>query len=440
MLCLAACAPSGEGVIALEGGTLLDGSGGLPIRDALILIEGGHIQAIGHADEIPVPKGARRVSVQGKTIIPGLIDAHARVERWAVPRYLAWGVTTVRDLGAGGDTALAVKNALNLGELIGPRIFTSGAIIDGVPTAVAMATGIASDVDARRAADARAGAGADYLAIDRGITPSLLAPLVREATTLHMAIAAQPGRMDALTAARAGVGSIELLAGVVPVAAPNPTPYLQAHDRPLAGWALEETGWGSLDSTRIAHAAQALAHAHVAIVPALVQHEILSRLDEGSLRTRPTMADVPPDAASVRDVDGLLRRSGWGAADFAAFRRARPRQDQFVREFKRAGGLIAAGTNATSALLVPGATLHDELDLLVAAGFTNAEALGAATRTAAELLHADSLGRIAPGAVADLVVLNSSPLDDIAATRDIAWVMIRGYIVSPDSLRRTWRK
>jgi imidazolonepropionase-like amidohydrolase len=99
-----------------------------------------------------------------------------------------------------------------------------------------------------------------------------------------------------------------------------------------------------------------------------------------------------------------------------------------------------AGTNATSALLVPGATLHDELDLLVAAGFTNAEALGAATRTAAELLHADSLGRIAPGAVADLVVLNSSPLDDIAATRDIAWVMIRGYIVSPDSLRRTWRK
>jgi hypothetical protein len=295
-------------------------------------------------------------------------------------------------------------------------------------------------VDARRAADARAGAGADYLAIDRGITPSLLAPLVREATTLHMAIAAQPGRMDALTAARAGVGSIELLAGVVPVAAPNPTPYLQAHDRPLAGWALEETGWGSLDSTRIAHAAQALAHAHVAIVPALVQHEMLSRLDEGSLRTRPTMADVPPDAASVRDVDGLLRRSGWGAADFAAFRRARPRQDQFVREFKRAGGLIAAGTNATSALLVPGATLHDELDLLVAAGFTNAEALGAATRTAAELLHADSLGRIAPGAVADLVVLNSSPLDDIAATRDIAWVMIRGYIVSPDSLRRTWRK
>jgi imidazolonepropionase-like amidohydrolase len=167
---------------------------------------------------------------------------------------------------------------------------------------------------------------------------------------------------------------------------------------------------------------------------------MLSRLNDASLSARPTLADVPPAAGSVRDVESLLRRSGWGAADFAAFRRARPRQDLFVREFKRAGGLIAAGTNAAAALLVPGAALHDELDLLVAAGLSNAEALAAATRRAAELLHADSLGRLAPGSVADLVVLNSSPLDDIAATRDIAWVMIRGYVVSPDSLRRTWRR
>jgi hypothetical protein len=434
------CAPPGEGIIALEGGTLLDGSGGPPARDAVILIETGHIKAIGHADEIQVPKGAQRISVQGKTIIPGLIDAHATVERWAVPRYLAWGVTTVRDVGAGGDTALAVKNSINLGELLGPRVFTSGAIIDGVPPSVATATGIASAVDARRAADARAGSGADYLAIGRALTAALLAPLAREATTLRMAIAAEPGRMDALTAARGGAGSIELLAGVVPLAAPNPAPFLQPHDRPFAGWALEESGWGLLDSARIAQAAQALAQAHVAIVPGLVQHEMLSRLNDASLSARPTLADVPPAAGSVRDVESLLRRSGWGAADFAAFRRARPRQDLFVREFKRAGGLIAAGTNAAAALLVPGAALHDELDLLVAAGLSNAEALAAATRRAAELLHADSLGRLAPGSVADLVVLNSSPLDDIAATRDIAWVMIRGYVVSPDSLRRTWRR
>jgi imidazolonepropionase-like amidohydrolase len=152
------------------------------------------------------------------------------------------------------------------------------------------------------------------------------------------------------------------------------------------------------------------------------------------------MTDVPARAPSVRDAAGLLQRTGWGPGDFAAFRRGRARQDQFVREFKHAGGLVAAGTDAASALLVPGAALHDELELLVAAGFTVSEAISAATRKGAELLHADSLGRIAPGAVADLVVLNANPNDDIAATRDIAWVMIRGRMLRPDSLRKTWSK
>src|SRR5260370_38808033 len=112
------------------------------------------------------------------------------------------------------------------------------------------------------------------------------------------------------------------------------------------------------------------------------------------------MEEVPPSAASVRDVPGLLRRSGWRAADFQAFRRSRARQNQFVREFKRAGGLIAAGSDAANQLLVPGLSLHEELSPLVAAGLTPVEALTAATRKGAELLPAHSLGRISAANVA----------------------------------------
>src|SRR2546422_6558577 len=76
----------------------------------------------------------RSISLIGKTVIPGLIDAHAHVERWAVERYVAWGVTTVRDLGAmTTDSALALRNDCNLGSVLGPRVFTAGAMIDGVP-------------------------------------------------------------------------------------------------------------------------------------------------------------------------------------------------------------------------------------------------------------------------------------------------------------------
>jgi len=439
LLALAACKPAGTGVIALEGAALIDGSGGEPVKDALILVKSGHITAVARMNEIDVPRGAQEISLAGKAIIPGLIDAHAHVERWAVQRYLAWGVTAVRDLGASStDSAIALKNDLNLAAVLGPRMFTSGAMLDGAPPTYPAATAVRTSADVRKAVDQRAVLGADYVKIYTKFTPNLLPPLLDEATTLRLPVAAHLGKIDALTAARAGVASLEHMAGVVAAASRNPGLYFRAHDQFLRGWTVEETGWVTLDSAAVARVARALAATHVAIVPTLVLHEMLSRLDNPTLLSRPGMEDVPATVAGVRDVRGLLRRAGWRPADLKAFRRARARQDQFVREFKRAGGLIAAGSDAANQLLVPGLSLHEELSLLVAAGLTPLEALTAATRKGAELLRADSLGRIAPGKVADLVVLDADPTADIGASRRIAWVMVRGRIVRPDSLRRTW--
>ena len=435
----AACQPGGDPTIALEGATLIDGSGGAPMHDALIIVKNGHIETVARVSEARVPRGAQEISLVGKTIIPGLIDAHAHVERWAVQRYVVWGVTTVRDLGATStDSAIALRNDLNLGAVLGPRMFTSGAMIDGAPPTYAAATAVRTRDEARRAVDQRAVVGADCVKIYTKLTPDLLAPLLDEAATLRLPVAAHLGKIDALTAARAGVASLEHMAGVVQAATPSPGAYFRAHDQFLRGWTLEEGGWSTLDSAAVARVARTLAATHVAIVPTLVLHEMMSRLDNPTLLSRPGMEDVPAAATSVRDVQGLLRRAGWRAPELKAFRRSRARQDQFVREFKRAGGLIAAGSDAANQLLVPGLSLHEELSLLVGAGLTPLEALTAATRKGAELMHADSLGRIAPGKVADLVVLDADPAADIGATRRIAWVMIRGRMIPPDSLRRTW--
>ena len=438
-LLLAACKAPGDGVIALEGATLINGSGGRPVEDALLLVKAGHIEVAARVNEVKVPRGASVLSLTGKTIIPGLIDSHAHVERWAIERYLVWGVTTVRDLGASGtDSGLALRSAVNLGSLLGPRMFTAGAMIDGVPPTYPEATGVATPGQGRQAVDQRAVAGTDLVKIYTKITPQLLAAIMDEAATLRLPVAAHLGKTDAITAARAGVESLEHMAGVVQAAAPDPAPYFQAHDRFLAGWTLEEKGWAGLDSAAVARVARALAATHVGLVPTLVLHETLSRLDNPTLLSRPGMEDVPAAAASVRDVAGLLQRAGWRPADFQAFRRARARQDQFVREFKRAGGLIAAGSDAANQLLVPGLSLHEEMSLLVTAGLTPLEAITAATRRGAQLLRADSLGVLAPGKVADLVVLDGDPAKSIGATRRIAWVMVRGRLIRPDSLRRTW--
>jgi imidazolonepropionase-like amidohydrolase len=441
LVLLAGCSkllPPKDRVIALEGATLIDGAGGAPKADALIIIRNGHIETVARVNEVPIPKNAERINLVGKTIIPGLIDAHAHVERWAVGRYVAWGVTTVRDLHGGTDTVLTLKNDLNLGSIFGPRMFSAGAMIDGTPPTYPNATGIITPEQARRAVDQHAVAGVDYLKVYTKITPSLLRPLIDEAVKLRLPVAAHLGKTDALTAARLGVISIEHMSGVVQAATGDPS-YATAHTSFFTGWTTEEKGWAGLDSNTVARTARALAQTKVAIVPTLVAHDMLSRLDNPILLMRPGMEDVPEAAQSVRSVPSLLRRTGWRSADFAAFRRSRRRQDQFVREYKRAGGAIAAGSDAANQLLIPGYSLHEEMSLLVNAGLTPLEAITAATRRGAQLLQADSLGILAAGKVADLVVLNGNPSGNITATRTIAMVMIRGRMIRPDSLRATWK-
>ena len=435
---LAACQKSQDVVIALEGATLIDGAGGRPINDALIIIRNGRIEAVARVNEIEVPKKAERISLVGKTIVPGLIDAHVHLERWAMPRLLAWGVTSVRDMTDHGDSALAVKRDVNLGSVVGPRIFSAGGMIDGAPATYPGATGVRSGEEARRAVDVRAVANADFIKIYTGITPELLRPLADEATSLRLRIAAHLGKTDALTAARAGVASLEHAAGVVQAAARNPSLYYRAHDRFLTGWTMEESNWAALDSGELARVAKALAATRVAIVPTLALHEAMAYLGEPGRPEPVGMGDVPANAASVRDVAGLLQRSGWRAPQFTAFRRGLPRINQFLREFKRAGGAIVAGSDAGNQNLPPGGALHHEMALLVAAGHTPIEAITAATRRAAQLLGADSLGMLVPGRVADLVVLNRNPAGDITATKDIDRVLIRGRFVYPDSLRAQW--
>ncbi len=134
----------------------------------------------------------------------------------------------------------------------------------------------------------------------------------------------------------------------------------------------------------------------------------------------------------------MISRAGWTDTDFDAFRRSRPMQDLFLRAFAAAGGRIAAGTDASNQMLVPGYSEHREMELLVRAGLTPREALWAATRNAAVLLGVDSLGLIAPGNAADLVVLSQDPLADIRNTRAIQAVMARGHLLDADSIRATW--
>jgi imidazolonepropionase-like amidohydrolase len=436
---LAACSGSQPDGIALLGATLIDGSGGPPLRDAALVVRRGHVESIGTRAGFELPKKTTELDLTGRWIIPGLIDAHTHISpaaTWAPTRFLAWGVTTVRDVHGSLDAILALRKQENTGTVPGPRIYAAGAMIDGLPTTYDDAIGVSSDREARKAVDRLVSAGVDFIKVYTHIDPTLLRAIIDEARTFNLSVTGHLGMTDAVTAANAGISCIEHMTGVPEAASPGRSALVAAHYRGFfPGWTASERSWADLDSSALSQVAQRLVEEKVSVVPTLVLHETLSRLNDPELLRDPALADVPDRARRAWDIPEMINRAGWSDADFTAFRRSRPVEDLFVRLFAAAGGRIAAGTDAPNQLLIPGYSEHRELELLVAAGLSPREALRAATRNAAVLLGVDSLGLIAPGKAADLVILQKDPLADIRNTRSIQAVMSRGRVYRPDSLR-----
>ena len=439
---LLGCKQGSPDGVALVGATLIDGSGGAALPDAAVVVRGGRVESIGLRADFHLPRKTREVDVSGRWIIPGLIDAHVHLTpaaSWAPARFLAWGVTTVRDVHGSIGSLAALRRRSARGAPEGPRVYAAGAMIDGLPATFPDAIAVSSENEARKGVDRLVSAGAEFIKVYTRIDPPLLRAIVDEARAFNLGVTGHLGMTDAVTAAKAGIASIEHLTGVPEAASPNPSSLYTAHYRGFfPGWTAFERSWAGLDSAAMARVAIRLADSKITLIPTLVLHETLSRLDEPAPLRDPALQDVPAAQQNDWDVRGLIARAGWDEADFEAFRRSRAKQDLFIRLFSAAGGRLAAGTDAANQMLVPGYSEHREMELLVRAGLSPREALRAATRNGAVLLGVDSLGLLAPGKVADLLVLSKDPLVDIRNTRAITAVMAQGYLLDADSIRASW--
>ncbi|HVD33980.1 MAG TPA: amidohydrolase family protein, partial [Gemmatimonadales bacterium] len=369
-------------------------------------------------------------------------DAHchlAPAADWAPSRYLAWGVTTLRDVHGDLNKILHIRKRANLGPGNNPRVYAAGAMIDGLPVRYRDAIAVNTEKDARKAVDRLVSAGVDLIKVYTHVDAALLRAIVDEAHAFNLSVTGHLGMTDAVAAAKVGISGIEHMSGVAEAASKDPSALFAAHYRGFSqGWTASERSWADLDSAALTRVATRLAEQKVTIIPTLILHETLSRLDDPAVLNDPALADVPATQLQEWDVSGFIARAGWTGADFASFRRSRSKQDFFLGVFAAAGGRIAAGTDASNPLLVPGYSEHREMELLVHAGLSPREALRAATRNGAVLLGVDSLGLLAPGKAADLVVLTKDPLADIRNSRAIQSVMIRGQLLDADSIRAAW--
>lgn len=441
LLLVAGCRERPPTGTAWVGVNVIDGRGGPVQRDMVVITRGSRIEAVLPREQYTHPDRTEEIAGEGLTVMPGLVDAHVHVARWTLPRFLAWGVTTVRDVHGTYDSVFALRAAQRAGTLAGPRLYVGGAMLDAPPTTYPDATPVTDESSGRKAVDRLAIDGADHVKLYTKVDPALFASIADEARTLKLPMTAHLGLTTARQAADFGVRALEHLSGVPEATVADPSALFAAHRAGFfAGWTAFERSWAVLDSAALAATARTLANRNVTLVPTLTLHDLFARLDDPAVQALPEFGDMPAAERAAWNLPDMLRRAGWTAADYPVFRAGRPRQDQFLREFIGAGGTVAAGTDAPNQLLVPGAALHRELALLVRVGLTPVEAIRAATFHGARLVGADSIGVVAQGKVADLVILGADPSLDIANTRAIRWVVQGGRRLAPDSLRQAWDK
>src|SRR5262245_41343250 len=175
-------------VKALVGGRLIDGYGGPPLENSVILVEGDRIKAVGRVGEVPIPEGAEVISTEGMSVLPGLWDMHVHLmivghgdyAHWdktypplfrsqimpaAAKQLLMAGVTSARDLGAPLEDILAVRGAIKKGEIPGPTLYVSGPFIqhEPYPGTEQFRWGIKGEADARAKVKRLADAGVDVI-------------------------------------------------------------------------------------------------------------------------------------------------------------------------------------------------------------------------------------------------------------------------------------
>ena len=235
---LAIAQDSDANVLVIAGGTLIDGNGGSPIEDALIVIRGNRIESVRSGSGGAYPAGAQVINAKGKFILPGLMDAHCHYAGWMAELNLNYGVTSIFSIGSGGPWALAQRDAINAGKIPGPRTFVAvGSLAGGRISALSARSGAAGGLSGRQVAataeQARdiAGrfieAGADMIKIHRGPPIEVYRAAVEEADKAGLPVVAQPlgPTVYAREAILAGADILEHAAGVSVSIAKDPSKW-----------------------------------------------------------------------------------------------------------------------------------------------------------------------------------------------------------------------
>ncbi len=397
-----------QGLVALEGARIITMKGDEVIEDGVVLVEDNRIKAIGSKDGVKIPRKAKRVDVSGKTIIPGLVDVHAHgpygagevvpQQNWAHYAGLTFGVTTVHDPSSDTSTIFSAAEMAKAGHILAPRIFSTGTILYGAKAPGATAK-IDSLDDARFHLRRMKEAGAISVKSYNQPRRNQRQQVIKAAREMEMMVVPEGGSLfqHNMTMIADGHTGVE-----------HSIPMAAVYSDVVQFWSKSETGY-----------TPTLGVGYGGIWGENYWY------DKEDVWKHPRLSKFTPDYILE---PRSRRRTKAPDKEYNHFRNA-----EVCKKLSDAGVKVNLGAHGQR----EGLAAHWEVWMLAQGGMTPHEALRAGTLNGAWYLGLDKdLGSLEPGKLADLIILDKNPLDNIRNTEAIQYVMLNCYLYDSMTMNR----
>jgi imidazolonepropionase-like amidohydrolase len=396
-----------------------------------VIVRDGRIAALGPTAAVDVPAGAQRIDGTGKYLIPGMTDAHVHLRHQSeLLSYLAHGVTTVVQLSGPSDNlldAVEVRRQVERGDVLGPAIYTSGRILDGDPPIFpGVSTVVQTPEEAERAVEAQLADGVDLIKVYNNLRADVLRAVIRAAHERGATVWGHIPRIDGRSTAlqRALTAQLDVIAHAEEV-------FFTLLYREVEAQ-LDRGVVPAIGDDQIAEAVRLIREHGATVIPNL-SFVAMTRVQLDA--PEELLADPEAQYLSPAVFDMWRQQNPTIRPDLPRFdlreRGKRVVVQRLTRALHEAGVPLLLGTDASAPGMFPGKSAWIELSELVNAGLTPFEALRTATSGAGAFLHrfnhqGPSVGTIAVGSRADLVLLDANPMTVISNVARIAGVVVRG--------------
>jgi imidazolonepropionase-like amidohydrolase len=448
--------PQRSNSLAIDHVTVIDVTGGPELADQIVVITADSIVTVAKSGSVEIPKDARRIDARGKFLIPGLWDMHTHIAGisanpvWAkqtlLPLLVANGITGIRDMGGDLDALESWRREIENGTLAGPRIVAAGPMLlparragtNPAPADPAVLR-VGTPEEARAAVDNLQKRGADFVKIIDVSRENYFAIAAESRKDSIPFVGHIPSDITATEASNAGQKSVEHI--IYSSLAFDCSAQSDELRKKMQEASAKRDSQAAADITDEANQTFSAEKA-AALWRTFKKNGTWVTPTLFSIWVNAHQLEMSPDDPQLAYLPASLRKE-WAPTknptkddrDTEAWWQRQFENDRkLTGEMNRSGVRLLAGSDSLDRYDFAGTSLHRELQMLVSAGLTPLEALQTATLNPAEFLAIAKSGRISPGYLADLVLLDGDPTADIANTAKIAAVVLHGRFLSREEL------